>query len=108
MVSESGGRLPALGRVYRPPQSQPHPFPGGEKRFLPTPIAAPVAQRPAVAISKKSKIKTMLQLFLAILLALTNPAHSGTNGSNTNPNQVTAMDSTGGDTGDIPPTPPGN
>ena len=50
----------------------------------------------------------MLQLLLAILLALTNPAHSGSNGTNINPNQVTAQDSTGGDTGDIPPTPPGS
>lgn len=49
----------------------------------------------------------MIELFIAFLLALTNPAHSGTNGSNSNPKQVTTMDDTGGDTGDIPPTPPG-
>jgi hypothetical protein len=48
----------------------------------------------------------MLELFLAFLLALTNPAHSGTNGSHNNPNQVTVMDDTGGETGVIPPTPP--
>jgi hypothetical protein len=49
----------------------------------------------------------MLQLFLAMLLALTNPAHSGTDGSGNKSNHITAQDSTGGDTGDIPPTPPG-
>jgi hypothetical protein len=83
-------------------------FPGHRDRYHTTSQAVRSASYRALTILQKSKIKTMLQLFLAILLALTNPAHSGTNGSNSNPNQVITMDSTGGDTGDIPPTPPGN
>jgi len=49
----------------------------------------------------------MFQLLIALLLSLMNPGHSCTNGSNSGSTQVSTMDTTGGDTGDIPPTPPG-
>jgi len=49
----------------------------------------------------------MFQLFIAFLLSLMNPGHSGTNGSNHHSNQVTTLDDSGGDTGHIPPTGPG-
>jgi len=48
----------------------------------------------------------MLELFLAILLAMACPSHSNTTGAHGNGNHVTTMDDTGGETGVIPPTPP--
>ena len=48
----------------------------------------------------------MLELFLAFFLAMACPSHSNTSGTHGNGNQVTTLDGTGGETGDIPPTPP--
>jgi hypothetical protein len=53
-----------------------------------------------------TKFKTMFSFYLAIILALTIPAHPGMNRFHNSSNQVKTMDDTGGDTGEIPPTPP--
>jgi hypothetical protein len=52
-----------------------------------------------------SKTKKMLQIILAILLALSNPASNNTVPAN-NSVQVSSADYTGGETGHIPPRPP--
>jgi hypothetical protein len=48
----------------------------------------------------------MLTWFLAMILALTCPNHTNKSTTHDSHNQVTTLDDTGGDTGNIPPTGP--
>jgi hypothetical protein len=67
--------------------------------------AEPDVLHPGTAIHNTFKNKKMLQIILAILLALSNPASNNTVPAN-NSVQVSTADYTGGETGHIPPRPP--
>jgi len=63
-------------------------------------------KQPEAAFIKIFNSFKMLELFLAILLALSCPNHSNSHQHGNGGTQVTTMDDTGGEAGHIPPHPP--
>jgi hypothetical protein len=100
---ESGGRSRPWEAVSGFRDRLPSPFPGWKKRFFRNPtLQLLVGSRLWPFFNLK--FRTMLQLFLAIYLALTGPGHS--HGGSNDPNHGVIVADTGGETGDIPPNPP--
>jgi hypothetical protein len=84
----------------------PHYFPKRKKRFLPE--LHRCTESSANGGSNYSKIKKsqkMIQLILALLLALA-PAHHNSTSTHGSGTHVASVDDTGGETEHIPPPPP--